>query len=691
LIEKKKFDIIVCVHNSPRCLRRCLNSIFNATEEKIFNIIIVDDLSDQITKETINEFQKKYRDIIEVISNKTNLGYVKSANEGIKKSVSENVVLVNSDVLVTNGWLSKFENALKNDSSIGLISALSNNAANLTIKMPPGFDYVLMNEFVEKNSMKLYPDAMTVVGHCLLITRKVIEKIGVFDEIYSPAYTEETDYHFQAIKNGFRAVIADDTYVFHKGEGSIKNRDKLFHEHIKIFTERWGKEFNKLLDEYNNKDELGYLRDKKTQFPIFKKLFPPKFDVVFFLPGLSGGIGGITTVVEIVNELIQQGIRANIAYLGRKMIDIDLFFEPLQYDNVEEFLKFPPETKVLVATEYGTVKAVKQIGDKYKIKTCYFIQDYEGWFDPIHLLEPVKLTYKKIKEKIVVSKWLKKMLKAQDNSESTVINVGVSSDEFYPRAETFDEISDLREKSKLIVLHLLSTNERRGSIYFIQAMRELLKETDDIGFVFTQRSQDLFMDTLQEKVVNLGMLHRNEIPKYFSLCDVIVDCSLFHGFGLPGLEAMSCGLAAILTDVEIDYAEDKKNCILIPPKDVAGIKKAILMLRDNHTLLSEMKNYGRNTAKNFDWEKLIPKYRNYFQKFIDEYDISEKRPKFRYSELLSYKNLRMVIEKKEISPQPAKYNKNIATPKEILQVFRFYTKQHGLRQTIKECFKWIFK
>ena len=86
MLKKKKFDIIICVHNSPQYLRQCLNSIFRYTNEDIFNIILVDDFSDQITKETIGEFKKNYENIIEVISNNTNLGYVKSANEGIRKS-----------------------------------------------------------------------------------------------------------------------------------------------------------------------------------------------------------------------------------------------------------------------------------------------------------------------------------------------------------------------------------------------------------------------------------------------------------------------------------------------------------------------------------------------------------------------------------------------------------------------------
>ena len=403
MLQKKFFDIIVCVHNSPKHLELCLDSIFKSADLKIFNVIIVDDDSDKVTKQLINEFKSQYGENIEVITNQKNIGYVKSANKGTRKSISENIVLVNSDVIVTKNWLEKFHSALKKDHSIGLISALSNNAVNLTIKMPLGFDYLKMNAMIEKNSKKIYPDAMTVVGYCLLITRKVIDKIGIFDEIYSPAYGEETDYHFKAINNGFRAVVSDDTYVFHIGESSIKNRNELLDEHLKIFHSRWGSQFKKLLSNYEKKNELGYLRNKKTLLPLKKYLIKNEYDVIFLLPGIRAGIGGITTVLEIVNGLIQSGIRANIAYFGRKSIDVDLLFEPIQYDDENQFIKFPPKTKVLVATEYGTVNTVLKAAQTHNIQTTYLIQDYEGWFEPHKLLDYVKKTYKKIENKIVVS------------------------------------------------------------------------------------------------------------------------------------------------------------------------------------------------------------------------------------------------------------------------------------------------
>ena len=219
------------------------------------------------------------------------------------------------------------------------------------------------------------------------------------------------------------------------------------------------------------------------------------------------------------------------------------------------------------------------------------------------------------------------MLKEQDNCDATKINVGISSNEFYPHENIPKKLLALRKNCKIIVLSLLSENERRGSIYFVQAAKELLRSTKDIGFVFTQRSENQFFDFTDERLLNLELLPRDKMPQYFSGCDVIVDSSLFHGFGLPGLEGMSCGLAGILTNVELDYAKNGENCILVEPKNVNAIKNAIIKLRDNKELLTKNKKSAREAAKNFDWKKIIPEYEEYFNKIISNFDEEKLRPK----------------------------------------------------------------
>lgn len=691
MIRKKFFDIIICVHNSPRYVRHCLNSVLKSSSLDLFNVIIIDDFSDDVTKSLIQNFATNYPDTIQIITNNQNLGYVKTANVGIENSISDNVVFLNSDVIVTDNWLEKFQQILNSDSTIGLISALTNNAANLSVKMPPGFDYIHMNDFFEKYSENKFPDAMTIVGHCLLITKKVIEKIGGFDEVFSPAYTEETDYHFKAINNGFRAVVADNTYVYHKGEGSITNRNTLIDEHLKIFFSRWGEQFKKLHAEYEKQNELGYIRDQQNQLPLFEKFnFTPSYDIVFLLPSLTAGIGGIITVIEIVNGLIRSGIHANIAYIGKKQIDLELLFEPIYYETFEHFCTFPPNSKVFVATDNGTVQHVQLLSTSHHIETAYFIQDYEGWFDKKNL-DFVKKTYSQIENKIVVSLWLQKMIKTNDNYDSTVINVGVPTEIFYKQNNIIDEIKELKNNCKIIVLSLLSNYERRGSKYFVQAMKEILEKYDDIGFVFTQRSHSDLIDFEDPRILNLNMVDRTQIPIYFSNCDVIVDASLYHGFGLPGLEGMSVGLAPILTNVELDYAVNNHNSILIKPKNVEELKNAIIQLYEDPKLLNKLKCNARQDSLSFDWDKLIPKYVDYFESLIQKFDVDKIRPNFGYEKYLRTKNILEIIEPAPIIQQPLQLTKKNTNPKNLLASFLYDSKKFGFAHACKESIKWIFK
>ncbi len=57
-MNKKTFDIIVCVHNSPKFLEWCLESILQNSDSDSFNLIIVDDFSNEKTKKIINIFHK---------------------------------------------------------------------------------------------------------------------------------------------------------------------------------------------------------------------------------------------------------------------------------------------------------------------------------------------------------------------------------------------------------------------------------------------------------------------------------------------------------------------------------------------------------------------------------------------------------------------------------------------------------
>ena len=171
------------------------------------------------------------------------------------------VLLLNSDVIVTPYWLKKLIACAESDESIATVNPLTNFASNINIKIAPGANYLGMNEYIEKNTKRMYPDIITCVGFCLLIRRSALDDVGIFDEIYGAGYCEESDLGMRLVTSGYRTVIADDTYVYHKGRASFVSRGERFKRNYKIFLNRWGKRYKRLFREFLVRDPLSYIRN----------------------------------------------------------------------------------------------------------------------------------------------------------------------------------------------------------------------------------------------------------------------------------------------------------------------------------------------------------------------------------------------------------------------------------------------
>ena len=100
-------DIIIPIYNAFEMTVQCINSILENTEKDSYRLILINDKSTNRINDYIKQFDGDENGNI-VINNETNLGFVKSANIGMK--ISENdVILLNSDTEVTDNWLNKIK------------------------------------------------------------------------------------------------------------------------------------------------------------------------------------------------------------------------------------------------------------------------------------------------------------------------------------------------------------------------------------------------------------------------------------------------------------------------------------------------------------------------------------------------------------------------------------------------------
>lgn len=229
---KKSVQIIMPVYNGYEYLRDCLNSIFNYTDLKTHTLVIIDDKS---SDDRVTAYLKKLKEErggkrIEILFNTANQGFVKTINRGMKLS-PEDVIILNSDTLVTKNWVNKLQRAAYSKPRVATATPLSNYMTINGIPkpfqynaVPCGMDVDEFAAFLEDVSLRYYPEVPAGVGFCMYIKRDVLEQLNYFDETkFEKGYAEETDFCMRALKKGFLHVIDDSTYIYHVGGVSFES------------------------------------------------------------------------------------------------------------------------------------------------------------------------------------------------------------------------------------------------------------------------------------------------------------------------------------------------------------------------------------------------------------------------------------------------------------------------------------
>jgi GT2 family glycosyltransferase/predicted O-methyltransferase YrrM len=222
-------DVVVPIYNACEELERCLYSLFK--HQDVYRIILIDDCStDKRVKELLDALQEHRCERFEIVENVENLGYLKTVNKGMRM-VRNDVILLNSDTIVTSGWARKLRACAYSHDRIATVTPFTNNGAECSIpdvgqnnEIPEGFTINSFAELVENCSVNRYPELVTAVGFCMYVRRVIIEEIGYFDEEkFGRGYGEENDFSIRAARKGYKNVLCDNVFVFHKGAASFSS------------------------------------------------------------------------------------------------------------------------------------------------------------------------------------------------------------------------------------------------------------------------------------------------------------------------------------------------------------------------------------------------------------------------------------------------------------------------------------
>lgn len=233
-----KLSIVILNHNNMECIFDCIDCIIRHTKERDYEIVVVDNDSTDGSYELL---KKEYKDKINLIRNEKN-GCSSGRNLGVKQSTGKYLLFLDSDQFVKHDfWLNQFAKIIENDN----VGAVSWGAGWLNTKkhfdVSPIVDDYPYRGMPANMSARTDIDYLATCGQ--LMSRKVFDETGGFDERFDPTCYEDTDLAYAIKDRGYDILYSPYLGVHHLPHQTTESgefaHEALLEKHRKIFLDKW--------------------------------------------------------------------------------------------------------------------------------------------------------------------------------------------------------------------------------------------------------------------------------------------------------------------------------------------------------------------------------------------------------------------------------------------------------------------
>lgn len=330
--------------------------------------------------------------------------------------------------------------------------------------------------------------------------------------------------------------------------------------------------------------------------------------IIFLSPHLkiAGGVRVILTYAKLLAAKQVVWVVVENKIFWRRFLANLLNFEPkwfrpvrariIRVGNVLKTLE--SEEGVIVASSW---KSAAILSSTYlpKEKLFYLIQHDERLYHG----EPAKVakTYQSGLRKIVVSTWLKEMLKRDFNQDSELILNSFDRELFHPVGEA--KVSD----GKVRVLVLDHPYKWKGTAEGVKMVNELKIKYPNLVLMGLGARRDEKPEGFDEFYFSPA---QGKLAEIYSRADIFLCPSWDEGFGLPSLEAMACGTAVVTYDNggSRDFAHDGETALVSPRRDEQSLKNNLERLIVDKELRQKIAANGLRLAQNWPtWEEQAKK------------------------------------------------------------------------------------
>lgn len=609
--ENPVVSIVIPVYNQFTYTYNCIDAIIKNTGDIAYEVILADDCSTDLTKDI-----KTIIDNLIVVKTETNLRFLRNCNNAAKYAKGKYILFLNNDTQVQKNWLQPLVDLCEKDLKIGMVGSKLvysdgslQEAGGIIWKDGTGWNYG-RNDDAMKPEYCYVKEADYISGASIMIRRDLWEELGGFDELFAPAYCEDSDLAFQVRKAGYKVMYQPLSVVVHF-EGKSNGTDlssgvkKYQIENNLKLRKKWKHEFELLDDNGQNvfkARERG--RGKKTILVIDH--YVPQFDKD----------AGSKTTYQYLKMFVRQGYL--VKFMGDnfyqdepytttlQQMGIEVLYGPWYAEHWKEWIKENQRfiDFVYLNRPHITMKYIDFLKKETNIKCIYYGHD-------LHFL--------RLKREYELTENTEKLKESEDWMEKELYIMRKADISYYPSYIEEQAINEIDSKIPVKAITAYVYDKFRDNIpedfakregimfvggfghppnedavlWFVENVYPIIKEKADIPFyIVGSKATDKIKKLHGGTIIVKGFVSEEELNELYDTCKLVV-VPLRYGAGVKGkvVEALYYGTPMITTSVGAEGIEGVEDIIKVTD-DAESFAKAVLDLYDNEQEL-------RNTAKNY--------------------------------------------------------------------------------------------
>ncbi len=345
--------------------------------------------------------------------------------------------------------------------------------------------------------------------------------------------------------------------------------------------------------------------------------------IVYCMVQCNIASGGIRVVFEHANRLAARGHNVEIWTLNPFNdelpfpITVPVKYVPCDFDNSrQKLIGFNPnsiqtlEPDIYVACSFPVAYGCNIFP---KARSFWFMQHDEtiSFLDSASPTELAADTFEQALQLPLTilcnSSWVESEVHKKYQVQATVIPMGIDRTQFLPSRPSIDN----GQHPTVLAIYNGQIWKGLKDLYYALALLSTIKPDLKLLLISALPIEDMISD---EHVDVLLSPSQDALKHIYASADVFVSSSWAEGFGLPGLEALACGIPLVTTDSGgiREYAVSNETAVIVPPRDPRALAEGIAKALDDKDLRKRLIENGLVKASEFGWDKTIDKLEGIF-------------------------------------------------------------------------------